>query len=550
MLVRACQVGTDKLSRLSTACFLLSLEVSLNDVMSLKTVILLGVIALPVMQAVDNTLTPEAKGRDVVDAVVNKIRRSGIFPDDREFLRRIAYVESLFGQHRNTYRTGYNGGIWQVDLVGFKLTQINRVNHTTEKMKKIHEKILEKFEIDWMKVTWNDLRKPFYSGLAARIFLADKPDAIPDDLQDQAKYWKEQYNTAAGKGTVEHFIELAEELERKDAQQLGGEIDLTLVIDGSHSISRAPFLSAKTAVSNMVKTFNQRDANIGVVLFSDGVESELPFNSAMSRNELVDGIYGLPYPDGNTNTCAGMMAAVRMYDADGLDERREAGVPRVMLVFTDGHSNRGCPPSEAAAAAKDAGITTMAYGIGTGIDDKQLLEIANGVQDNVIRTQDYETLKQQIARISRRAKAIPKKPPIGKALMENFSSAGEKRNFLLPVPSNGVTVELAALQGSVLGYYSYTVEEPSSALYDGILHAGKTFIPAPSTRRRREVVNDTVTTEVPSTIHSVYLTLESQAANTTATMNTEVGDMTDGSSTITVSTSTLVMMLAMAFLYR
>jgi len=30
---------------------------------------------------------------------------------------------------------------------------------------------------------------------------------VPDSLEDQAKYWKKYYNTVAGAGTVEHFIE-------------------------------------------------------------------------------------------------------------------------------------------------------------------------------------------------------------------------------------------------------------------------------------------------------------------------------------------------------
>ena len=50
----------------------------------------------------------------MVDAVVIAIKRSAIFRDDKCFLRRIALVESNFGTHPYTYRTGYYGGIWQV----------------------------------------------------------------------------------------------------------------------------------------------------------------------------------------------------------------------------------------------------------------------------------------------------------------------------------------------------------------------------------------------------------------------------------------------------
>lgn len=69
--------------------------------------------------AIDNTLVPETKGEDVVCEVINKIDKSLIFPGDEKMLRRIAYVESKFGEDRGTYRKGYHGGIWQVDKIGF-----------------------------------------------------------------------------------------------------------------------------------------------------------------------------------------------------------------------------------------------------------------------------------------------------------------------------------------------------------------------------------------------------------------------------------------------
>ena len=55
-----------------------------------------------------------AKGASVVEAVVTEINRLGIFPNDRKFLCRIAWVESKYGRASGTFRRGYYGGIWQV----------------------------------------------------------------------------------------------------------------------------------------------------------------------------------------------------------------------------------------------------------------------------------------------------------------------------------------------------------------------------------------------------------------------------------------------------
>jgi hypothetical protein len=45
----------------------------------------------------------------------------------------------------------------------------------------------------------------------ARIKYLRDPAPIPDTLQGQAEYWKRVYNTPAGSGTVEHYLEMWDE---------------------------------------------------------------------------------------------------------------------------------------------------------------------------------------------------------------------------------------------------------------------------------------------------------------------------------------------------
>ncbi|XP_067038608.1 uncharacterized protein [Acropora muricata] len=144
--------------------------------------------------------TPKEKGADVVKAVVDRISELGIFPDDHKFMCRIAWVESKYGTDKGTYRPGYHGGIWQVDEIGYRETVLQ------PGLRKYWDRIKESLDIDWTKTTWNDLEKPLYSGLAARLFLARLPAPIPTNLEGQANYWKTHYNTVAGSGTPEKFI--------------------------------------------------------------------------------------------------------------------------------------------------------------------------------------------------------------------------------------------------------------------------------------------------------------------------------------------------------
>ena len=155
--------------------------------------------------AVDDTLREGADGSAVVRAVIGRIEDTNIFPNDNQLLRRIAYVESKDGTD-NTYRNGYYGGIWQVDEVGFNDTQ-DTASHPGLATKM--DKFQEKLDIDWRTVRWQDLRRPLYSGLAARLFLSNKPAVIPcaSDLSAQGEYWKVHYNTSAGNGCVEKFVQ-------------------------------------------------------------------------------------------------------------------------------------------------------------------------------------------------------------------------------------------------------------------------------------------------------------------------------------------------------
>ena len=171
-------------------------------------VIVLSLLCFAVVQSqVDLTLVPNAGGPDVVKAVVSKIETAGLFPTDHQMLRRIAYVESLDGEDTRAFRDGYHGGIWQVNRAAFIDTQ-NISAHPG--LDSLYDKIEAYFGINWRFVTWEDLRMPLYSGLAARIYLSLNPDDIPlaSETNEQATYWRTIYN-----GTAKDFATLVKALD-------------------------------------------------------------------------------------------------------------------------------------------------------------------------------------------------------------------------------------------------------------------------------------------------------------------------------------------------
>merc|ERR1711955_163493 len=147
-------------------------------------------------------LVEGAKGEKLVKEVIKLVEDA--LGETNGFLLKVALVESRFGNDPDTVRKGYDGGIFQVDKIGFKDSQDVR-SHPGLGRK--FAAIKQAFGIDWSKVSWKDLRKPLYSAIAARLYLLNKPGRIPSSLQGQASYWKHHYNSGAGAGTVDKFKE-------------------------------------------------------------------------------------------------------------------------------------------------------------------------------------------------------------------------------------------------------------------------------------------------------------------------------------------------------
>lgn len=153
---------------------------------------------------------PKSTGENVVDNSVNVVDKMFGYGD---FLKDIAYVESKYGKDKGTFsiydkETGkdvpYYGGIWRVDRIGFDDTQ-NVESHPG--LSKAYETIKNETGIDWKKVQYEDLQKPLYSAIAARLKLklAQPPIPSAEDINARGQYYKQYYNSILGKGSPEKF---------------------------------------------------------------------------------------------------------------------------------------------------------------------------------------------------------------------------------------------------------------------------------------------------------------------------------------------------------
>ena len=145
-----------------------------------------------------------SNGTAVVLLSVAYVEQSAVFPDDNGLLRRIAYVETRDG----TQPSSAFENIWAVSQEALLRTQTS--DHSLLNVKR--NIIALEFDIDWNEVEWDDLQRPLYSALAARLILFLAPERLPDssDIPGQAQFWKQHYNT---NGSINDFIGRANELE-------------------------------------------------------------------------------------------------------------------------------------------------------------------------------------------------------------------------------------------------------------------------------------------------------------------------------------------------
>lgn len=109
-----------------------------------------------------------------------------------------------------TFRDGYEKegrGAYQFDSVRF-----GDVREYIMRKPELSEKINVEFGVDFNMTGFSLILDYSFlvSTIACRVGYMMIPEPLPrhDDLTAQAKYWKKYWNSAAGKGTPEHYIKM------------------------------------------------------------------------------------------------------------------------------------------------------------------------------------------------------------------------------------------------------------------------------------------------------------------------------------------------------
>ncbi|MFN8557611.1 MAG: VWA domain-containing protein, partial [Dehalococcoidia bacterium] len=183
---------------------------------------------------------------------------------------------------------------------------------------------------------------------------------------------------------------------RQVPSQCAVQKDIMFVLDGSGSIASSDFNQAKNFLGQAVSglTFGPGAVRGGIVEYSSSptLVTGLTDNGAAFTSAAA----GIAKSDGGTNTAAGISTAQAELAARG---RPPADAQRMLILLTDGNSNDRTATTQAAEAARNAGTTILAIGIGTGIDRVELDAIA-GRPDRVYTIANFPSLPSLLGQLS------------------------------------------------------------------------------------------------------------------------------------------------------
>jgi uncharacterized protein YegL len=188
-------------------------------------------------------------------------------------------------------------------------------------------------------------------------------------------------------------------------ESLRNQLDLVFVVDTSGSIGFNNFIKIQKFLIDLVSNFeiSLNQTRIALVEFNDKANESLLFSNSVNSNKVIEAINNLPYKgSGGTNTAQ----ALELTNNIILAERRgmrgnTTGVPKVVMIITDGDSDNNKLTIGNATAIKDRGFSIITVGIGNLFtNENELIEMASSRND-AYKIDDYDKIATFLSSLSK-----------------------------------------------------------------------------------------------------------------------------------------------------
>lgn len=166
--------------------------------------------------------------------------------------------------------------------------------------------------------------------------------------------------------------------------------DLVILLDSSGSIGSSNYENAKIVVNELARAYAvQSTSRIAVFIFSDVVAEVVPLDNTFDETTMTTTILGATFLGSITNTDLAIDEAVALFNTDN---RVANGIPFNLVVITDGVSTNPTATLTAIGSAISLGIQTFSVGVGNGVDQNELNEIAHKNSNHVFNAANFDDL--------------------------------------------------------------------------------------------------------------------------------------------------------------
>ena len=244
-------------------------------------------------------------------------------------------------------------------------------------------------------------------------------------------------------------------------------LDLVILTDSSGSIGAGNFQTIRNFLTDLIKSlpigFNETRASI--INFSNTADILIDLSKGTSSEVLLQTIKTMPFIGGGTSTDLALKLANEKVLIESAGMRPEQqGVPKVVMVVTDGKSGNPAQTLIEAQKIKDRKFSIISVGI-AGANIQELIDIATSANDQYY-VNNFNQILQIINSLSRttclQSAELPSKTEILSRVEKNsykyFRLSLVKPNETL----EELTLELQILSGLTELYYSFENVNPKN----------------------------------------------------------------------------------------
>jgi len=177
-------------------------------------------------------------------------------------------------------------------------------------------------------------------------------------------------------------------------------LDVGVIIDSSNSIKPGDYTTVQRYIVELAERLEVSEAgtHIAILLYSFEAHMWHRFTDAQTIGAITSKANSLPHIRGGTRTDRALeLAAEEFFGWEHSGDRPDK--PNVLLVLTDGDTNEGSKPfNQVIPPLNEAGVRRIAVGVGSGVHDHELKEIASEDSD-VLHVSSYDDLHNKLEAI-------------------------------------------------------------------------------------------------------------------------------------------------------